>query len=102
MDEFVSDLIQWVDKFCVGELMGMLKRLEDFVLEEWKKVKEGQWFGEVRDDVYKEFKKYLQEEINKVVKQQENGGVVSGGLMDVDVLSYIIEWLVMMDKNIQI
>ncbi|VBB78014.1 Putative mitochondrial SSU ribosomal protein S5 precursor [Podospora comata] len=100
-DEFVSDLIQWADKFRVGEPTGTLRRLEDFVPEEWKKVKEGQWPGEVRDDAHKEFKKYLQEEINKAAKQQENGGVVSGGPTDADVLSYIIERSVMTDKNIQ-
>ncbi|KAK0674678.1 ribosomal protein S5, C-terminal domain-containing protein [Cercophora samala] len=100
-DEFVSDLIRWADKFRVGEPTGQLKRLEDFVPDEWKKVKEGQWPGEVRDEAHKEFKKYLQDEINKAAKLQENGGVVAGGPTDADVLSYILERSVMTDKNIQ-
>ncbi|KAK4202595.1 ribosomal protein S5, C-terminal domain-containing protein [Triangularia verruculosa] len=100
-DQFVADLIEWADKFRAGEPTGTLKRLEDFVGEEWKKVKEAQWPGEVRDGAHKEFKKYLQEEINKAAKQQENGGVVSGGPTDADVLSYILERSVMTDRNAQ-
>ncbi|KAK4180333.1 ribosomal protein S5, C-terminal domain-containing protein [Triangularia setosa] len=100
-DQFVSDLIEWADKFRVGEPTGTLKRLEDFVPEEWRKVKEAQWPGEVRDEAHSKFKKYLQEEINKAAKHQENGGVVTGGPTDADVLSYILERSVMTDNNIQ-
>ncbi|KAK0747550.1 ribosomal protein S5, C-terminal domain-containing protein [Apiosordaria backusii] len=100
-DEFVGDLIEWADKFRVGEPTGTLKRLEDFVPKEWRKVREGQWPGEVRDQAHKDFKKYLQEEINKAAKYQENGGVVPGGPTDADVLSYILERSSMTDKNIQ-
>jgi small subunit ribosomal protein S5 len=103
MDEFTEDLINWADQFTTGDVTGTLKRLEDFVPDEYKKTPEGRWPGEVRAQAHKDFQRYLQTEVdkqkqNKGVEEEEPG---SSGPTDADVLQYILERSAMTDNNLQ-
>jgi len=99
LDEFTEDLINWADKFQQGDVTGTLKTLVDFVPEQFKKVPEGRWTREVREDAQKAFKRYLEGEVNKQAKKNE-GVIESGsGPTDADVLQYILERSVMTDAN---
>lgn len=113
LDEFAQDLIDWADQLPVGETTGTLKRLEDFVPEEYRKINESQWPREVREEAHKEFKLYMekqiakQKEINKATGsaalelEADGTPAVGPGPTDADVLQYILERSVMTDKNRQ-
>ncbi|KAK4122695.1 ribosomal protein s5-like protein [Parathielavia appendiculata] len=98
MDEFTQDLIMWADKFQVGDVTGQLKTLVDFVPEEFKKVPEGNWPGDVREEAHKAFQQYLEAEVKR---QNEAKDVddVGGGPTDADILQYILERSAMTDNG---
>lgn len=102
LDEFTGDLIRWADQFKTGEVTGTMKKVVDFVPEEYKKVAEGQWPGEVRDEAHKQFRKYLQAEVDRAAKEKEDSspGDDKGGPTDADVLEYILERSVMTDNGL--
>ncbi|KAK4241059.1 hypothetical protein C8A03DRAFT_12653 [Achaetomium macrosporum] len=97
MDEFTQDLIRWADKFQQGDVTGMLKTLVDFVPEEFQKVPEAQWPGEVREEAHKAFQNYLEAEVNK--QKDRDPDEMGSGPTDADVLQYILERSAMTDNN---
>ncbi|KAK4221788.1 hypothetical protein QBC38DRAFT_491374 [Podospora fimiseda] len=100
LDEFTEDLIKWADKFRVGEVTGTMKRLVDFVPEEYQSVAEGQWPGEVRDEAHKQFKAYLQQTVERQAKDKLDGQE-GAGITDADVLQYILERSIMTDDGLK-
>ncbi|KAK4190020.1 hypothetical protein QBC35DRAFT_118567 [Podospora australis] len=106
LDEFTADLIKWADQFQTGEVTGTMKKVVDFVPEEWKKIAEARWPGEVRDEAHKQFKKYLQAEVDRSEKEQKakrEGRSLeedTSGPTDGDVLQYILERSVMTDNGL--
>ncbi|KAG7285218.1 hypothetical protein NEMBOFW57_009839 [Staphylotrichum longicolle] len=99
LDEFTEDLINWADKFQQGDVTGTLKTLVDFVPDEFKKVPEGRWTKEVRDDAQRAFQRYLEGEVNKQAKKNEGFLESESGPTDADVLQYILERSAMTDGN---
>ncbi|KAH6850905.1 ribosomal protein S5, C-terminal domain-containing protein [Chaetomium sp. MPI-CAGE-AT-0009] len=97
LDEFTEDLIQWADKFQGGEVTGTLKTPVDFVSDEFKKVPEGQWPGEVREAAHKAFQSYLEAEVNKQASKKDPDD--TAGPTDADILQYILERSGMTDNN---
>lgn len=102
LDDFTKDLIEWADKFKVGEVTGTLKKLEDFAPEEFKKIPEKKWPRKVKTDVHQQYMAYLQVEAAKNKDGNATGGdldLVGGGPTDADVLSYILQRSSMTDKG---
>ncbi|KAL2160002.1 hypothetical protein VTH06DRAFT_1657 [Thermothelomyces fergusii] len=94
MDEFTQDLIKWADKFQTGDVTGTLKTLADFVPDEYRRVPEGQWPGEVREEAHKAFQRYLEAEVNRQAARDPDD---TSGPTDADVLQYILERSAMTD-----
>ncbi|KAK3943447.1 hypothetical protein QBC46DRAFT_33203 [Diplogelasinospora grovesii] len=94
VDEFTKDLIEWADKFETGDVTGTLKKLSDFVPDQFRDVPEGQWPGKVRDTAHKNFAAYLEAE-----SQRSKEDVEKGGPTDADILEYILERSAMTDGN---
>ncbi|KAK4162232.1 ribosomal protein S5, C-terminal domain-containing protein [Cladorrhinum sp. PSN259] len=100
LDEFTEDLIQWADQFRVGDVTGTMKKVVDFVPDQWKKVAEGKWPGDVRDQAHKDFKAYLQDQVDNEAKNKSAEESASGPT-DADVLQYILERSSMTDGNLK-
>jgi small subunit ribosomal protein S5 len=102
LDEFTQDLIEWADKFQVGETTGTLKKLEDFVPVEFKSTPEAQWPGKVRTNAHESYMAYLQEEAakGKDSKPAEGGDALVNGPTDADILSYILRRSSMTDNGL--
>ncbi|KAL2019133.1 hypothetical protein VTK56DRAFT_10084 [Thermocarpiscus australiensis] len=96
LDEFTADLVKWADQLQTGDVTGTLKTLVDFVPEEFKKVPEAQWPGNVREQAHRDFIKYLEAEAKW---QAGKNGEDAGGPTDADVLQYILERSIMTDNN---
>ncbi|KAL2135229.1 hypothetical protein VTI74DRAFT_9321 [Chaetomium olivicolor] len=97
LDEFTEDLIRWADQFQQGDVTGTLKTLVEFVPDEYKKVPEPQWPGEVREEAHKQFQTYLETEVNR---QKDKDADDTSGPTDADVLQYILERSAMTDNNL--
>ncbi|KAK3989794.1 hypothetical protein QBC44DRAFT_326543 [Cladorrhinum sp. PSN332] len=97
LDEFTEDLIKWADQFRSGDVTGGMKKVVDFVPEQYKKVAEGQWPGSVRDQAHKDFRAYLQAQVDRAAKKE--GADAGNGPTDADVLQYILERSTMTDGN---
>ncbi|KAK3387123.1 hypothetical protein B0H63DRAFT_150097 [Podospora didyma] len=101
LDEFTLDLIQWADSDAArkGDVTGQLKKLTDFVADEYKNVAEGKWPGKVRDQAREAFMAYLQAQSGKPEKLGDGASV--GGPTDADILEYILERSSMTDNGLK-
>ncbi|KAK3951057.1 hypothetical protein QBC32DRAFT_406724 [Pseudoneurospora amorphoporcata] len=97
VDEFTQDLINWADEIRRGEPTHKMKKLKDFVPEEFQKKPEGQWPKDVRDEAFTNFWAYLKEQKDADAKAAAN----ATGPTDGDILSYILERSSMTDNNLQ-
>ncbi|KAK0651437.1 hypothetical protein B0T16DRAFT_323554 [Cercophora newfieldiana] len=101
LDEFTRDLIEWADKFKVGEKTGTLKKLEDFAPEALRGKPEPQWPTKARTEVHEKYMAYLQEEAAKSKNGDVDGtGEDNWGPTDADVLSYILQRSSMTDNGL--
>ncbi|KAL0470685.1 hypothetical protein QR685DRAFT_440576 [Neurospora intermedia] len=97
VDEFTQDLINWADEIRRGEPTHRMKKLRDFVPEEFFEKPEGQWPKDVRDEAFTKFWAYLKDQKDADAKAAAN----ATGPTDGDILSYILERSSMTDNNLQ-
>lgn len=103
MDEFTADLVNWADQFQTGEVTNTLKSVVDFVPDEYKKVPEARWPGDIRQRAHKDFTNYLGSEVKRQQKESKNGLAdeeTGSGPTDADILQYILERSTMTDGGL--
>jgi Ribosomal protein S5, N-terminal domain len=91
LDEFTQDLVEWANQLEPGDVTGNLKKLTDFVPEEFKNIPEKEWPRDVQTEAQVGYATYIETEASK--KDAPNRPT------DGDILEYILERSSMTDNN---